>query len=274
MSDADDDFARSVGAAIGPESLDWQHLSGDQGRRDRGAWAMGALDFDLVPPGGIGRWRPVGPAPITTRNEQMFVGPGPVAGQVRDLAIDPRAADAPTLYAACNSAGVWKSSDGGASWQVLNDQLPSLRIGAVALDPDDPDTVYAGSGNLFDGSVGERRGAGLFRSTDAGRNWAAMDGGPAASRLVGNGIHRIVALGGGRLAVATAQNLLLSTNGGMSFERQPLHNGFIGQVSLDSSQRSVRRVREVSATAGAPTTPSSSAACPPAPGRTAGASCA
>lgn len=252
MSDADDDFARSIGAAIGPESLDWQHLSSSQGRRDRGAWAIGALDFDLVPPGGVGRWRLVGPAPITTRNEQMFVGPGPVAGQVRDLAIDPRAGDtptqAPTLYAACNSAGVWKSSDGGASWKPLNDQLPSLRIGAVALDPDDPDIVYAGSGNLFDGSVGERRGAGLFRSPDGGHTWAAIDGGPAASRLVDNGIHRIVVLGNQRLVIGTARNLLLSTDGGMSFQRQPLHNGFIGQVSLDSSQRCVRRVRDVSTT--------------------------
>jgi hypothetical protein len=249
MSD-DRDFARSIGAAIGPESLDWQHLAADRGRSDRSAWALGALDFDLVPPGGIGRWRLVGPAPITTRNEQMFTGSGTVAGQVRDLAIDPRVNGAePTLYAACNSAGVWKSEDGGASWKPLNDQLPSLRIGAIALDPDNPDIVYAGSGNLFDGSHGERRGAGLFKSADGGKSWAPIDGGPGGSRLIDTGINRIVALTGGRVVIATAQRLALSTDGGASFALQPsLHPGFIGQVALDSSQRTVRRVRDVSAT--------------------------
>ncbi|HEV7914895.1 MAG TPA: hypothetical protein VGP22_14100, partial [Albitalea sp.] len=86
--DADAEFARSIGADIGPESLDWQHLGGNA-NTDRGAWGVGAQDFDLVPPGGIGRWRPIGPAPLTVRNEQMFCGPGPNAGQVRDMAIDP-----------------------------------------------------------------------------------------------------------------------------------------------------------------------------------------
>ena len=59
----DAEFGRLIGADIEPESLDWQHLS-PTADRDRLAWATGALDFDLVPPGGVGRWKPVGPAPL------------------------------------------------------------------------------------------------------------------------------------------------------------------------------------------------------------------
>lgn len=245
MSERDDaEFGRLIGADIEPESLDWQHLS-PNADTDRRAWSLGALDFDLVPPGGVGRWRPVGPAPLTVRNEQMFCGPGPTAGQVRDLAIDPTPGEAATMYMACNSAGLWKSTDGGASWKPLNDQLPSLRIGAVALDPDDPRVVYAGSGNLFDGSLGERRGAGLFKSIDGGITWMDIDGGLEGSELADGGINRIVVAAPDQVLVGTQQALLLSTDGGSSFlNTNRLHFGFIAALALDNSQRCVRRVRD------------------------------
>lgn len=244
MSEPDAEFGRLIGADIEPESLDWQHLS-PTADTDRRAWSLGALDFDRVPPGGVGRWRAVGPAPLTVRNEQMFCGPGPTAGQVRDLAIDPTPAAAPTMYMACNSAGLWKSGDGGASWKPLNDQLPTLRIGAVALDPDNPRVVYAGSGNLFDGSLGERRGAGIFKSLDAGATWMRIDGGLEGSELADGGINRIVVPAPEQVIVGTQQALMLSTDGGVSFpSTNRLHNGFIAGLALDTSQRTVRRVRD------------------------------
>ena len=242
----DAEFGRLIGADIEPESLDWQHLS-PTADRDRLAWATGALDFDLVPPGGVGRWKPIGPAPLTVRNEQMFCGPGPTAGQVRDLAIDPTPGAAATIYMASNSAGLWKSTDGGASWKPVNDQLPSLRIGAVALDPDEPSIVYAGSGNLFDGSLGERRGAGLFKSIDRGATWMRIDGGLEGSTLARGGINRIVVTGPEQVAVGTQQALTLSSDGGATFDdNNPAHSGFIAALALDTSQRSVRRVRDAS----------------------------
>lgn len=244
------------GLAVGPETIDWQHLRGFARASDalvlptdRLAWLAGAKDFDRVPPGGTGRWRFVGPAPLEVECDQLYMGRGPNAGQVRDVVIDPTPGAAPTLYFAGNSAGVWKSEDGGLSWTALNDQLPTLRIGALALDPDDPRIVYAGSGNLFDGSVGERRGAGLFKSVDGGRSWMPVDGGFDASPLCAGGVNRIVALDAQRVVVATNDRLLLSEDGGASFDTQRLlHNGFIGHLALDGSQRRIRRVRGATGT--------------------------
>jgi hypothetical protein len=185
-------FGRLFGADIEPESLDWQHADPNRDR-DRRAWQVGAQDFARVSPGGLGRWRPAGPAPLLVRNEQLFCGPGPNAGQVRDLAIDPTPGAVAVLYMACNSAGIWRSTDGGASWRPLDDQLQSLRIGAVALDFDNPNVIYAGSGNLFDASQGERRGAGLFKSTDAGATWMRVDGGVEGSVLAQEGgVNRLL----------------------------------------------------------------------------------
>src|SRR5207247_1291681 len=44
----------------------------------------------------------------------------------------------------------------------------------IALDPGDPDIVYVGTGNLFEGGVGMPKSAGLFKSTDGGRTWARL----------------------------------------------------------------------------------------------------
>jgi hypothetical protein len=244
MSENEEDLGRLFGTPVEPESLDWQHV-GVQMDTDRLAWVVGAKDFDLVPPGGVGRWQPIGPAPLLVRNEQLFCGPGPDAGQVRDLAIDPTPDAGPTLYMACNSAGVWKSVNGGASWRPLNDQLQSLRIGAVAIDFADPNIVYAGSGTLFDGSHGERRGAGLFKSLDGGTTWMRIDGGVEGSALARGGINRLVVPAPEVLVVATHSGLFISNEGGLNLDaRNPPAQGFISELALDTSQRTVRRVRD------------------------------
>jgi hypothetical protein len=60
----------------------------------------------------------------------------------RGLWIDPR--DSQVLYAGTRG-GVFQSSNGGASWAPINDGLGDLNILALAMDPQDPDTLYAGT---------------------------------------------------------------------------------------------------------------------------------
>jgi hypothetical protein len=58
------------------------------------------------------------------------------------LWIDPR--DTQILYAGTRG-GVFQSNNGGASWGPINDGLADLNILALAMDPQDPDTLYAGT---------------------------------------------------------------------------------------------------------------------------------
>jgi len=156
-----------------PEAL--SVLQGDQsGRNDNRRWRYalreaGALDFV-----GPGVWRQVGPAPLLVGNQQVFQGLGPDSGVVLDIAIDPRGGPDRIIYIATGSGGVWKSNDDGASWRPLTDHLPATAIGAIALDPADPDIVYVGTGNLFEGAGGMPKSAGLFKSTDGGLSWARL----------------------------------------------------------------------------------------------------
>src|SRR2546430_7068457 len=73
---------------------------------------------------------------------------GPEGGAIAALAIDPMTPG--VLYAAAGG-GVFKSTNGGASWSAVNTGLPnSSYVSVLAIDPQTPATLYAGTyGGLF-----------------------------------------------------------------------------------------------------------------------------
>jgi hypothetical protein len=145
------------------------------GATDNRRWRYAVRDVEALPHAGSGLWQQIGPAPMHVANDQRFQGVGPVSGEVVDIAIDPRAGDTRTMYAATGNGGLWKSTDAGLTWRPVTDQLPATAIGAVAIDPVQPETVYIGTGNLFTGAVGMAKSAGLFKSVDGGRSWSRLN---------------------------------------------------------------------------------------------------
>ncbi|UCD75323.1 MAG: hypothetical protein JSV91_00090 [Phycisphaerales bacterium] len=107
-------------------------------------------------------WEPLGPRPITY---EYWSGYDDASGRV--VGIAPHPTDPETCYIASASGGVWKTIDGGLLWTPITDELSNLNHGAIAIDPNNPDTVYVGTGEYTTGSNGD----GLFRSTDGGVNW-------------------------------------------------------------------------------------------------------
>jgi photosystem II stability/assembly factor-like uncharacterized protein len=98
---------------------------------------------------------------------------GPDSGN-RVAAIAGVAGDPLTYYAGASSGGVWKSTDGGFKWDPVFDDQPVAAIGALAVAPSDPKTVWAGTGEAWairDIDVG---GDGVYRSDDAGKTWTHM----------------------------------------------------------------------------------------------------
>ena len=74
------------------------------------------------------------------------------------------------FYFGAVNGGVWKTIDGGRVWQPVFDSQPVASIGAIAVAPSAPDTVYVGSGeSTLRDSMGF--GNGMYKSTDAGRTW-------------------------------------------------------------------------------------------------------
>ncbi|MYA42843.1 MAG: hypothetical protein F4Z31_13970 [Gemmatimonadetes bacterium] len=121
-------------------------------------------------------WRFIGPEQIADPWR------GPVAGRVSAIAIHPR--NPAVLYIGGAQGGVWKSEDRGASWTPLTDYECSLAMGSIAIDPVNPDIIYAGTGEQhFSGD--SYYGCGMLRSVDGGTTW--QEQGTSVFRAAGRG---------------------------------------------------------------------------------------
>ncbi len=94
-----------------------------------------------------------------------WLGPGNVGGRIRSIIVHPTRTN--EMLVGSVSGGIWKTTNGGSSWRPINDFLPSLAVGSMAIDPNDAETVYAGTGESF----ANIQGNGIFKSTDFGETW-------------------------------------------------------------------------------------------------------
>src|SRR5256714_3756901 len=78
-----------------------------------------------------------------------------------------------TVYVGAASGGVWKSVNGGTTYKPVFDKQSVQSIGAIAIDPQAPKTIWVGSGEAWTRnsvSIGD----GIYKSTDGGENWTNM----------------------------------------------------------------------------------------------------
>ena len=86
-----------------------------------------------------------------------------------------------TVYVGSASGGVWKSENGGTTFKPVFDKQPAQSIGAIAIDPQAPKTIWVGTGEAWtrnSASIGN----GIYRSTDGGDNWTYL-GLPESERI-------------------------------------------------------------------------------------------
>ena len=78
-----------------------------------------------------------------------------------------------TVYIGSASGGLWKSVNGGTTFKPVFDKQPVQSIGAIAIDPQSPKTIWVGTGESWTRnsvSIGD----GVYKSTDGGENWTNM----------------------------------------------------------------------------------------------------
>ncbi len=167
-------------------------------------------------------------------NEWTVQGPGNIGGRINTIAVHPQNEN--IMYAGFAKGGVFKTTDGGQNWiPIFDDQIFSA-IGEITLDPQDPNTIYVGTGDPnISGfpSIGD----GVYKSTDAGTTWEHL--GLTDQRIVSKIIidptdsDRIFAATMGIPFMRTEERgLYRSENGGDSWEQVLFLSDSTGVIDL------------------------------------------
>ncbi|MBK8096759.1 MAG: glycosyl hydrolase [Planctomycetes bacterium] len=141
-----------------------------------------------------------------------------------------------TYWFGGTGGGVWKTTDGGKTWQNKSDGAFGGSIGAVAVAPSDPNTIYVGGGEkTWRGNVSS--GDGFWKSTDGGATWTFS--GLADSRHISRiRIHPqdknlvYAAVMGHVSGPSEERGVFRSKDGGATWERVLFANAHAGAVDL------------------------------------------
>src|SRR2546430_7514665 len=164
----------------------------------------------------------------------------------RALAVSGVRGQPETYYFGAVGGGVWKTADAAEVWQPIFDDQPISSIGALAVAPSDPNTIYVGSGEAdmrSDISFGD----GLYKSTDAGKTWSHL--GLRDTRQIGrilvdpkNANIVLVAALGHAFGPNEERGVFRSTDGGQSWTRSLYKNEDVGAIELASDPDNPRTV--------------------------------
>lgn len=109
----------------------------------------------------VANWTPVGPfSHVNTGSWSSG------QGRVNFVYVDPTNSN--TLYVGSPAGGIWRSTNNGAAWTPLSDELPQIGVSGIVVDHTNPNTIYIATGDK-DGS--DTYSIGVLKSTDGGVTW-------------------------------------------------------------------------------------------------------
>jgi photosystem II stability/assembly factor-like uncharacterized protein len=160
--------------------------------------------------------------------QKVATTPEEVGGRVLILYSHPQLPK--KLWAGTSHGGLWRSDDEGLSWRLASELIKNRAVKALAIDPLNPEVMFAGTGNGHSSEVAAR-GNGMFKSGDGGASWSLLPlTSPAAVGENWSHINSIAISTSGVVLAATSDNkangyVYRSTDGGQSWGVLPVYIG-------------------------------------------------
>ncbi|MCA9185599.1 MAG: tandem-95 repeat protein [Planctomycetales bacterium] len=168
----------------------------------------------------LASWVPAGPSPIFNGLTEKIQPNNAVNGAMHTVVAHPT--DADIIYVGAVNGGVWKTEDATSlnpHWEPLTDDMPSNSIGALGMDPNDPDRLVAALGrySAFGGRGGDMLG--MMITEDGGDTWTMLDDpllrGQTFSAVVVDGPYIMATANTGNVVTQSFSGLPLSSRGGL-----------------------------------------------------------
>ncbi len=220
-------------AAVGNTFSRFRLHDGTSGLAATGQAANGEVEDHLVRIATSGVWAAQGPGPSLDGQVENVAPNDEVVGAIHTVVAHPTNAD--ILYIGGTNGGIWKTTNATAAsptWTPLTDDLSSMSIGALEMDPTDGthQTLVAGVGRYSSFGRGGGSRTGLLRTIDGGSNWTELDGG---GTLVGKNISGVASRGNTIVASVNVADsftfgnigIFRSTDGGLTFTRISVGDG-------------------------------------------------
>jgi len=177
---------------------------------------------------------------LAANNGWKALGPTNIGGRTLAIYVDP--GNSSHILIGTAGGGIWNTTDGGQSWNPVNDFMGSLAVNAIARDPTSG-ALYAGTGEYDAGDGME--GAGVFMSTDNGTSWQALSSTNPNSDSHWFYTNGLAINPNGVILAATWSGLMRSTDGGQSWTQT--YSGLTGDVHFDPNDPS-KAIMDVSPT--------------------------
>jgi len=152
-----------------------------------------------------GNWTNIGPTAYPANATGQPTG----LGRVNCFGFDPVSAS--TFYAGTPAGGIWKTTDNGASWTLLNEGMPTLGVSSILVNPNNGSEILIGTG---DRDASDSYGFGVYKSTDGGLTWNASNSG-MGNQTVGMMIRDPA--NANIILAATKNGIYKSTDGGANW---------------------------------------------------------
>lgn len=150
-----------------------------------------------------GNWTELGPS--------SAAGGYSGVGRINCVRVDP--INSSILWAGSPSGGLWKSTNAGGSWSTVTDELPSLGVTDIVIDPTNTNVMYIATG---DGDAGDTYSVGVLKSTDGGTTWnpTGLNWATSQARTIS---RLMMHPSNPAILIAAGSGIYLTTNGGTTW---------------------------------------------------------